>query len=183
LNNIRINRAAFTGSAIFHIHSFDHHVAEDLHIPADSTLKEKYEALIPQLESLINGEPDLIANMANMAAALKEAFGFFWVGFYRVEGEQLVLGPFQGPVACTRISYGKGVCGTAWKEKRTLLVPDVDQFPGHIACSSLSRSEIVIPLISEGEVSALLDIDSDQFDTFSAVDVFYLEKITSLLKF
>jgi len=183
LNNIRINRAAFIGGAIFHIHSFDTQVAENLYIPVDSSLKEKYEALIPQLEALINDEPDLIANMANMAAALKEAFGFFWVGFYRVEGEQLVLGPFQGPVACTRISYGKGVCGTAWKEKRTLLVPDVDQFPGHIACSSLSRSEIVLPLFSEGEVSALLDIDSDQLDTFSDVDAFYLEKIASLLNF
>jgi GAF domain-containing protein len=121
--------------------------------------------------------------MANIASALKEAFGFFWVGFYRVVGDQLVLGPFQGPVACTRIIFGRGVCGTAWKEKRTILVPDVELFPGHIACSSLSRSEIVIPLLRDGDVVAVLDVDSDALNSFNEVDTLFLEKIASLLKF
>lgn len=120
-------------------------MAEELYVPLNGSLKEKYELLIPQLQGLTQDEPDMVANMANIAAALKEAFGFFWAGFYRVEGNQLVLGPFQGPVACTRIAYGRGVCGTAWKEAKTLIVPDVNQFPGHIACSSRSRSEIVVP--------------------------------------
>lgn len=146
-------------------------------------MKEKVELLIPQLKALTEDEPDLIANMGNIASALKEAFDFFWVGFYRVDGEQLVLGPFQGPVACTRISYGRGVCGTAWKQGKTLVVPDVDQFPGHIACSSRSRSEIVIPLFREGKVCAVLDADSDELDRFSETDAFYLEKVVSLLKF
>lgn len=146
-------------------------------------MKEKVELLIPQLKALTEDEPDLIANMGNIASALKEAFDFFWVGFYRVDGEQLVLGPFQGPVACTRISYGRGVCGTAWKQGKTLVVPDVDQFPGHIACSSRSRSEIVIPLFREGKVCAVFDVDSDELDRFSETDAFYLEKVVSLLKF
>lgn len=160
-------------------------MAEDLYIAEEGSLKERYESLIPQLQALTADEPDRVANMANVAAALKETFGFFWVGFYRVEREQLVLGPFQGPVACTRIAYGRGVCGTAWKESKTLIVPDVDLFPGHIACSSLSRSEIVIPIFSEGEgeVCALLDVDSDRLDAFSETDAFYLQKIVSLLKF
>lgn len=162
-------------------------MAEDLYIAEEGSLKERYESLIPQLQALTADEPDRVANMANVAAALKETFGFFWVGFYRVEREQLVLGPFQGPVACTRIAYGRGVCGTAWKESKTLIVPDVDLFPGHIACSSLSRSEIVIPIFSEGEgegeVCALLDVDSDRLDAFSETDAFYLQKILSLLKF
>lgn len=158
-------------------------MAEDLYIAEEGSLQEKYESLIPQLKALIEDESDIVANMANVAAALKETFGFFWVGFYRVDGEQLVLGPFQGPVACTRIAYGKGVCGTAWKEGQTLLVPDVDQFPGHIACSSLSRSEIVVPAFKGSEVCALLDVDSDRLDAFSETDAVYLQKIVSLLKF
>lgn len=158
-------------------------MAEDLFIVKESSLKEKYESLIPQLQALTEDEPDIVANMANVAAALKETFSFFWVGFYRVDGEQLVLGPFQGPVACTRIAYGKGVCGTAWKEEKTMLVPDVDQFPGHIACSSLSRSEIVVPVFKGDEVCAVLDVDSDRLDAFSETDAVYLQKIVSLLKF
>lgn len=158
-------------------------MAENVSIPAEGSVKEKVELLIPQLKALTEDEPDLIANMGNIASALKEAFDFFWVGFYRVDGEQLVLGPFQGPVACTRISYGRGVCGTAWKQGKTLVVPDVDQFPGHIACSSRSRSEIVIPLFREGKVCAVLDADSDELDRFSETDAFYLEKVVSLLKF
>ena len=158
-------------------------MAEDLYIAENGSLKEKYESLIPQLKALIEDEPDIVANMANVAAALKETFGFFWVGFYRVDGDQLVLGPFQGPVACTRIAYGKGVCGTAWKEEKTMLVDDVDQFPGHIACSSLSRSEIVLPVFKGDKVCAVLDVDSDQLAAFSETDALYLEKILSLLKF
>lgn len=155
-------------------------MAEELHIKG-TTKQEKYESLYPQLQALVGDEPDRIANMANIASALREVFGFFWVGFYRVSGDQLVLGPFQGPVACTRISFGKGVCGTAWKEGRTLLVPDVDQFPGHIACSSLSRSEVVVPVRSGGEVIGVLDVDSDRLDAFDEVDARYLEKICGLL--
>ena len=158
-------------------------MAEDLTIPKEGSKIEIYESIYPQLKALTEDEPDLIANMANIASALKEALGYFWVGFYRVVGDQLVLGPFQGPVACTRITFGRGVCGTAWKEKRTILVPDVDIFPGHNACSSLSRSEIVIPLLKEGDVEAVLDVDSDELDSFNEVDAHYLEKIASLLKF
>lgn len=158
-------------------------MAEDLYIVKEGSLQKKYESLIPQLKALIEDESDIVANMANVAAALKETFGFFWVGFYRVDGEQLVLGPFQGPVACTRIAYGRGVCGTAWKEGQTLLVPDVDQFPGHIACSSLSRSEIVVPAFKESKVCAVLDVDSDSLDAFSETDAVYLQNIVSLLKF
>lgn len=138
-------------------------MAEELRISGVAE-KEKYEALLPQIESLVGTEPDLIANMANTAAALKDVFGFFWVGFYLVKENQLVLGPFQGTIACTRISFGRGVCGAAWKEGRTILVPDVDAFPGHIACSSLSRSEIVMPLLKDGIVVAVLDVDSDELD-------------------
>ena len=155
-------------------------MAEDLHVPYGASKEEIYQALLPQLQALTEGEPDLIANMANIASALKEAFGFFWVGFYRMAGDQLVLGPFQGPPACTRIAYGRGVCGTAWKEKRTLIVPDVDRFPGHIACSSFSRSEIVVPVKRDGSVIAVLDIDSDRLDHFDEVDACYLEKIGEL---
>ena len=158
-------------------------MAEDLYIVKEVSLQEKYESLIPQLKALFEDESDIVANMANVAAALKETFGFFWVGFYRVDGEQLVLGPFQGPVACTRIAYGRGVCGTAWKEGQTLLVPDVDQFPGHIACSSLSRSEIVVPAFKESKVCAVLDVDSDSLDAFSETDAVYLQKIVTLIKF
>lgn len=156
-------------------------MAEELFIMR-SDKQGMYEDLYPQVVSLIAGETDLVANMANIAAALKQTFGFFWVGFYTVKEEQLVLSPFQGPIACTRIKYGKGVCGTAWKEARTVIVPDVDAFPGHIACSSASRSEIVVPVLdNEGKVIAVLDIDSDQLDSFDETDAIYLEKIVKEL--
>jgi len=144
-------------------------MAEELTFISGSK-EEQYLSLLPQVRSLIEGEVDLVANLANVAAALKEAFDFFWVGFYLVKQDQLVLGPFQGPVACTRIRKGKGVCGTAWQEGATLLVPDVEVFPGHIACSSLSRSEIVVPLIKDGEVWGVLDIDSDLLNFFDETD-------------
>ncbi|GHT53600.1 diguanylate cyclase [Bacteroidia bacterium] len=139
--------------------------------------EEVYQCLLPQIKALVQSEPDLIANLANITAVLKAAFDFLWVGFYLVKEEQLVLGPFQGPIACTRIAYGKGVCGTAWKERRTIIVPDVEQFPGHIACSSESKSEIVVPLLANGSVIGVLDIDSHQLGTFDAIDAKYLEKI------
>ena len=145
------------------------------------TKEEKYQELLQEIEALTANESDEIANMANIAAAIHAKMGFHWVGFYRVEGEELVLGPFQGPVACTRIRYGRGVCGTAWKEGRTLIVPDVDQFPGHIACSALSRSEIVIPIARKGAVVAELDIDSAEPDTFDAVDEHYLTVLLTSL--
>lgn len=143
---------------------------------------ETYQSLLPQIESLISGETDAIANMANVAAALHEAFGFWWTGFYRVEGQQLILGPFQGPIACTRIPFGRGVCGTAWQRAETVIVPNVHDFPGHIACSSASNSEIVVPLISNNRVVAVLDIDSKDFNTFDETDQFYLDKIAEMLK-
>ena len=142
---------------------------------------EKYQSLLPQIESLISGESDPIATMANVAAVLHDAFGFWWTGFYRVEGQQLVLGPFQGPIACTRIPYGKGVCGTAWQRAETVIVPNVHDFPGHIACSSASNSEIVVPVFQEG-IIAVLDIDSDRLATFDETDRFYLEQIVKMLK-
>lgn len=140
-----------------------------------------YENLLPQIKSLIEGETDLIANMANVSACLKDTFNFWWVGFYRVEGEELVLGPFQGPLACTRIRKGKGVCGTAWQEAKTMIVPDVDAFPGHIACSSLSRSEIVVPIVKDGKVTAVLDIDSEKLAAFDQTDQKYLEQLAEAL--
>ncbi len=143
--------------------------------------QELYETLLPQLQSLTAGETDMVANMANVAAALKQTFGFFWVGFYVVKEEMLVLAPFQGPLACTRIRYGKGVCGTAWKEARTMVVPDVEQFPGHIACSSDSRSEIVVPVVRNGKVVAVLDIDSDNLNAFDGTDAKYLEQLCAFL--
>jgi len=155
-------------------------MAETLIITAHSK-EDKYKEILPQIISLLEGEKDLVANMANMAAALKEAFDFFWVGFYTVKEEQLVLSPFQGPIACTRIRFGKGVCGTAWKERRTLIVPDVDRFPGHIACSSASRSEIVVPVFHEETLIGVLDIDSDHLDAFDETDRLYLEKIVQYL--
>lgn len=155
-------------------------MAETLTI-ASGTKQEKYEELLPQVLSVVEDEPDLIANMANVAAMIHETFGFWWTGFYRVEGEELVLGPFQGSLACTRIRKGKGVCGTAWAEARTQVVPDVDLFPGHIACSSLSRSEIVVPVFKEGTVIAVLDIDSASLATFDEVDAHYLEQIVQAL--
>ena len=142
---------------------------------------EKYQTLLPQIKSLISGETDAIANMANVAAALHEAFGFWWTGFYRVEGQQLVLGPFQGPIACTRIPFGKGVCGTAWQRAKTVIVPNVHEFVGHIACSSASNSEIVVPIIRNNRVIAVLDIDSKDFNTFDETDQFYLEQIAGML--
>jgi L-methionine (R)-S-oxide reductase len=143
--------------------------------------EEKYKELLPQIKSLLDGEKDMVANMANTIAALKESFGFFWVGFYTVKENTLVLSPFQGPIACTRISFGKGVCGTAWKEKQTLIVPDVDKFQGHIACSSSSRSEIVVPLMHDNTVIGVLDIDSDQLNAFDETDRIYLEKIVQYI--
>jgi GAF domain-containing protein len=142
---------------------------------------EKYQELYKQMQSLLSGEDDQIANMANMSALIHETFGFWWTGFYIVKGEQLVLGPFQGPIACTRIPYGKGVCGTTWQREETIVVPDVEEFPGHIACSSESRSEIVVPVWKGGDIIAVLDIDSKKTDTFDQTDKFWLEKIVSLL--
>ncbi|WP_373520719.1 GAF domain-containing protein [Aquiflexum sp.] len=156
-------------------------MSESIFLPEAATKAEKYQALLPQIEALISSESDVCANLANVAAVLKEAFGFFWVGFYLVKGEQLVLGPFQGPLACTRINFGKGVCGTAWKEAKTQLVPDVEAFPGHIACSSASKSEIVVPGFKEDKVWIVLDVDSDLLDDFDQHDVSYLEKLMKLL--
>ncbi len=157
-------------------------MAEDLNI-VQGTKEELYESLIPQIKGLIEGETDLIANLANVVAALKEQFGWFWVGFYWVKDGQLVLAPFQGPVACTRIHKGKGVCGTAWVKAETIIVPDVEAFPGHIACNSLSKSEIVIPVIRNGEVLGVLDVDSSELNEFDAVDKWYLEKIIEMMSF
>ena len=145
------------------------------------TKQERYEALLPQIASVVEDESDLIANMANVAAMLHETFGFWWTGFYRVVGEELVLGPFQGPIACTRIRKGRGVCGTAWAKGETQVVPDVDRFPGHIACSSASRSEIVVPVLQDGAVTAVLDIDSNRLATFDETDRQYLEQVARLL--
>jgi GAF domain-containing protein len=145
------------------------------------TKQEKYETLLPQIASVIEDEPDMIANMANVAAMLHETFRFWWTGFYRVQGEQLVLGPFQGPLACTRIAKGRGVCGTAWQEAQTLVVKDVHQFPGHIACSSASQSEIVVPILKDNVVVGVLDIDSEKPALFDEVDAFYLEQVVEIL--
>jgi GAF domain-containing protein len=157
-------------------------MAEDLTIVRGNKA-EQYNSLIPQIEGLLQGEPDLIANLANVCAALREQFGWLWVGFYLVKNDELVLGPFQGPVACTRIRKGRGVCGTAWAEARTLIVPDVEQFPGHIACSSLSKSEIVVPVIRQNAVVAVLDVDSAELNQFDAVDQQCLEQIIALISF
>ena len=155
-------------------------MSEDLNIITGSK-EEIYQSLIPQINALLEGEPDLIANLANVSAALKEQFGWLWVGFYLVKNDELVLGPFQGPVACTRIKKGRGVCGTAWQNAVTLIVDDVEKFPGHIACSSLSRSEIVVPMISNGEVMGVLDVDSELLSQFDEVDKKYLEQIVAIL--
>lgn len=157
-------------------------MAEDLTI-ITGTKQEQYEALIPQIKGLLEGETDLIANLANVAAALKEQFNWLWVGFYLVKKEELVLGPFQGPVACTRIKKGRGVCGSSWSQQKTLIVPDVEKFPGHIACSSTSKSEIVLPIISKGEVVAVLDVDSNELNGFDTTDQQYLEEIIQLISF
>jgi len=157
-------------------------LAEDIHINKGLTREETYWEIIPQIKSLIEGENDIIANLANIAAVLREAFDFFWIGFYIVKENELVLGPFQGPVACTRIQQGKGVCGKAWQEKKAIIVPDVNQFPGHIACSSLSKSEIVVPVLKNNEVHLILDIDSDKLDDFSDLDVKHLMKLAALIE-
>jgi L-methionine (R)-S-oxide reductase len=157
-------------------------MAEELIISKSSSRKEKYETLVPQIEALINDESDLVANLSNVAAALKQTFNFFWVGFYLVKNDQLVLGPFQGPIACTRIDFGKGVCGTSWKEQKVILVPDVDQFPGHIACNSASRSEIVLPGFKNNRVSLVLDVDSDKLNDFDITDQQALERIIKLIE-
>ena len=155
-------------------------MAEEL-IQVKGSKVEQYENLIPQLKALVEGEQNRIANLANITAALKETFHFFWVGFYLVEGDELVLGPFQGPIACTRIRKGKGVCGAAWEQKQTLVVPDVDAFPGHIACSSISKSEIVVPIFKNGQVFGVLDVDSENYNTFDTNDAHYLNQICQWL--
>lgn len=158
-------------------------MAETLFIPQEATKEDKYLALLPQIDALIAGEEDLTANLANIAAALKYGMGFFWVGFYLVKHDQLILGPFQGPIACTRINYGKGVCGTSWKEAKTIIVSNVDEFPGHIACSSDSKSEIVVPVVREGKVVAVLDVDSDKLNEFDEADQRYLEQLIGKINF
>lgn len=155
-------------------------MAEDLHI-LKGTKQEQYESLLPQIKALLDGETDLIANLANICAALKEQFNWLWVGFYLVKNDELVLAPFQGPVACTRIKNGRGVCGAAWQQQKTLIVPDVEKFPGHIACSSLSKSEIVIPLFDNNQVFGVLDVDSINLNEFDDVDAKYLNEIIELL--
>jgi L-methionine (R)-S-oxide reductase len=159
-------------------------MAEDLQIITSTDKEEQYRSLIPQIEALLFEETDLIATLANISAALKEQFKWFWVGFYLVKNNQLVLGPFQGPVACTRIAKGKGVCGSAWEQAQTLIVPDVDAFPGHIACSSLSRSEIVLPLFdNNNQVVGVLDVDSSDLNEFNETDAKYLQQIVKLISF
>lgn len=167
-------------------------MAEDLNI-INGNKEERYQSLVPQIKALLEGEPDLVANLANIAASLKEQFGWLWVGFYLVkppsaktsgdDNDELVLGPFQGPVACTRIKKGRGVCGSSWAQAKTLIVPDVEKFPGHIACSSLSKSEIVVPVIRNDQVMAVLDVDSTEHDQFDITDQRYLEEIINLIEF
>jgi len=156
-------------------------MAEDLTINRTATKAEQYESIIPQIEALLAGETDFVANMANVSAALKEQFNWFWVGFYLVKNDELVLGPFQGPVACTRIKKGKGVCGSSWEQSETLIVKNVDEFPGHIACASASKSEIVLPLIENSSTIGVLDVDSEFLDHFDETDQVYLEQIISIL--
>ena len=157
-------------------------MAEELIVPQTADKKTKYESLIPQIEALVNGESDVVANLSNIAAALKQAMNFFWVGFYIERNGQLVLGPFQGPIACTRINLGRGVCGTAWKEKRAIIVPNVDEFPGHIACSSAAKSEIVLPVFKDGEVAIVMDVDSDKLNDFDETDQSHLQQIIFLIE-
>ncbi len=157
-------------------------MAEELIVSTTADKAEKYKGLLPQIEALVTGEPDLTANLANIAAALKYGMDFFWVGFYLVKDDELVLGPFQGPIACTRIRMGKGVCGTSWQNAETLVVEDVDAFPGHIACSSDSRSEIVLPAFKEGKVALILDVDSDKLGDFDKTDQEYLEKLMRVVE-
>jgi len=158
-------------------------MAEDLTIITSTDKEAQYRSLIPQIEALLFGEPDLVANLANVCAALKEQFKWLWVGFYLVKNGELVLGPFQGPVACSRIAKGKGVCGGAWEQAKTLIVPDVDAFPGHIACSSASRSEIVLPLFNNNEVVGVLDVDSENLAQFDETDAKYLNEVLKLINF
>lgn len=157
-------------------------MAETLSLTPGLSRTVRYRELLPQIEALIAGESDLIANLANVAAVLREGLGFFWVGFYRMIGDELVLGPFQGPLACTRIALGRGVCGACAIQKKSIIVPDVEQFPGHIACSSLSRSEIVLPLLAQGEVRLVLDVDSDQLNDFSKEDQLHLQAVMLMLQ-
>jgi L-methionine (R)-S-oxide reductase len=157
-------------------------MAEELIIAQSADKTEKYKTLVPQIEALVQGEHDVVANLSNVAAALKQTMNFFWVGFYLVKDNQLVLGPFQGPIACTRINFGKGVCGASWKEKKTILVPNVDEFPGHIACSSASKSEIVLPAFKNGEVALVLDVDSDQLNDFDETDAKALEQVMRIVE-
>ena len=156
-------------------------MSDDITI-ATGTKIEIYQSLLPQIAALIEGEPDLVANLANIAAALKQQFGWWWVGFYLVKNDELVLAPFQGPIACTRIQKGRGVCGTAWQQAKSLIVPDVEKFPGHIACSSFSRSEIVVPIFNKQEVMGVLDVDSELLDFFDVIDEQYLKEIAGLLR-
>ena len=158
-------------------------MAEDLNIITSTNKAEQYQSLIPQLKALVQSEPDAIANMANVCAALKQQFNWFWVGFYLVKNGTLVLGPFQGPVACTRIGFGKGVCGAAWQQQKILVVPNVEEFPGHIACSSLSQSEIVLPIFRNEEVVGVLDVDSEYLNHFDDIDALYLQQILQLISF
>ncbi len=157
-------------------------MAEQLVVAANASKAEKYSTLLPQIEALVTGETDFVANLANIAAALRQSMNFFWVGFYLVKGDELVLGPFQGPIACTRIGLGKGVCGTSWKEARTIIVPNVDEFPGHIACSSDSKSEIVLPALRNGKVFLVLDVDSDRLNDFDASDEKFLSALMRVVE-
>jgi L-methionine (R)-S-oxide reductase len=157
-------------------------MAENLIISLSADKTSKYQTLVPQIAALVAGEPDVIANLSNIAAALNQTMKFFWVGFYLVKNNELVLGPFQGPIACTRITLGKGVCGASWKEKRSIIVPNVDEFPGHIACSSASKSEIVLPAFKNGEVALVLDVDSDSLNDFDEIDELYLKQVMALIE-
>ena len=157
-------------------------MAEELIVSKSVNKKERYQTLLPQIKALVEGEPDQVANLSNIAAALKQTMDFFWVGFYLVKENQLVLGPFQGPIACTRIDLGKGVCGAAWKEKRTIVVPDVEKFPGHIACNSASKSEIVLPAFKNNEVALVLDVDSDTLNDFNSTDQLALEELMRIIE-
>lgn len=157
-------------------------MAEQLIIDAAANKETRYQSLVPQIEALISGESDAVANLANIAAALRQTFNFFWVGFYIVKNNELVLGPFQGPIACTRIAFGKGVCGACWKEKKVMIVPNVDEFPGHIACSSDSKSEIVLPAFKNQQVALVLDVDSDRLNDFDATDEKYLLQVMKLIE-
>ncbi len=164
-------------------------MAEQLFIETSADKAARYKTLLPQIEALTAGEPDVVANLSNIAAALRQTMNFFWVGFYIVKqstssagSQELVLGPFQGPIACTRIAFGKGVCGACWKEKKVMLVPNVDEFPGHIACSSDSKSEIVLPAFKNGEVALVLDVDSDQLNDFDATDELYLSRMMKFIE-